>query len=660
MSFLDKAGGFLVNLFGSDKNAKSDKSGIETLGAELNAEPDKKVDVVMPPVKTELVTREKTTDPYNPISVKTENPYTEKVLTDLYNNYNTAGASTADYYPNANSPIHQGNVQIGNMSAPIYAYNPGVTPTAAIDANKRQQYFQDAIQEYKNAEESKINVMAPEIRNAGLRQNLTNQTMDKTHEVLNQMQSKYGKGWEKKMQSDPEYWKHVNDVKSIEHVANEGYLLADEFLKHVATAGDKVYVSPEAMYAAKYLKHGIDELSQGKNVKPEELVHLMGMLNTYSNYDTRVTDELKNDKILSSLEFDPNAIEIKVKSQAQADPNGVNDADYQKALKRGENFANGYHGYLVTKEVKGLARPTAEAIFDNWNKSNPEAWTQLKEKDTDNIKSIRERSVNQLVNRIGQIKENQFFDTRPVKGTTINVSNGNTGKDEGGFYGTTLKNNNTIDNYIINNESELAKNPQEVMRKAYGQAVKGWAPNETYVGVSTPGKFKNANMPTQVINYDEYFYDEPAEQRTKTGVIIPNNGKSKTGNFKPMKLPEGVNAGDAPDKATIEDVSIVYGIRKPDGSYKILTNDQIKSGDYNIGDFEKLIMQKDRLQRRINDGFNKYRTITDVATRFMPYDAEQLRELDEKVSNASKGEHTQGTGKINTKVTVTGSDSEIE
>jgi hypothetical protein len=476
-----------------------------------------------------------------------------------------------DYFPN--QPFSESRTAWGD---PIFSGAGAQFPMAAYDAQRKAR----AQAELDEAKSNIMQLKIPEIDTGAYAQRFKTGFIDEVSSLTNDYVKRYGNSKKaiQAMRQDGSLAnlqaKFEGIAKSIDQTAGR----AKDFLKGAQEKASTMYYSPEGVRAATNFMNGMDAYAKGL-ITPEQLNQLEQQFNTaqrWDDYKEKALNDFTDDEVVPGLMGDKLSPEEEIEYQKQLNlPGGLKDKRHFLVVKKYSQANKG-------KIIEGIVKP----FFD----TNRTAFEQLKQGS-----ETKEETIDRVARGIVAMRGNKIFEDviseSQDKGVNITNVMGGTPSTETGFYYNTAVAQPQIKEYLTSQFEAVRSGkmtPKQALQEAYKLADKSgsWIADNTYMRVTTPGKWASIKEEVNPIPYSEMFIP------TQSGGFQPYDAKTATGNA-------NESANTQPAHSVILDTERAWMIPDGDG-FKMISQEQYK----------KLGMPESAISYRI-DKVNTYRTIDD-------------------------------------------------
>lgn len=478
-----------------------------------------------------------------------------------------------DYYPN--QPFSESRTAWGD---PIFSGAGAQFPMAAYDAQRKAR----AQAELDEARKDIMQLKIPEIKTGAyynaIRSGFTQQVKDIVNDAVARAGGNYQKAkrildQEGKLALAQSEWQGT--AKMIDEKAD----VATAYLNKARENPGNLYFPFEGVTAATDFLNGMNEFANGRITAAQlnELDKRMVSADKWEKFKQENMGKLKpTDYIPTPEQLKNSTLEDREAFKAVQLDLGGKAPDFNTWL-----YTQKYTEAALPQVMDGIVQP----FFDQ-EKTAAEQLVRPGEK-LEDAKLRVARGIAALFGRQysqGTVTQNRKSDTN------INVNTG-TPSTETGFYYNTAVAQPQIKEYLTSQFEAVRSGkmtPKQALQEAYKLADKSgsWIADNTYMRVTTPGKWASIKEEVNPIPYSEMFIP------TQSGGFQPYDAKTATGNA-------NESANTQPAHSVILDTERAWMIPDGDG-FKMISQEQYK----------KLGMPESAISYRI-DKVNTYRTIDD-------------------------------------------------
>lgn len=562
------------------------------------------------------------TDQYNMLLEMAKAPQSPQELnSEMYamlHAPSTRHLGVQDYYPSAGEPIHQGNVQIGNMSAPIFAYTGSRFPMAVFEKAQLQKRENELLRLHRQRPSS-ITVNVPDFSLTGFSDVVGRQLATKAKNTIDELAQEHGSNVDK-WKADPRFKEYTIMAKTMQN-AEKQFAEAINRVHEEEKSGR--YVSPVTKHIINNLGEEFKKLSEDDGeVSIEDIATVMPKLRTYQNWDKYLNEKLSRVKL---EEYSPIIDAVNNPTQADMDL-------YAKEINLPGANKQDLRTWLVTKKVSELSRPQIEGIINGFLQGGQGSIEQLK-LPGESEKDAYERNIKDIQNIIGRQIDNTIVNWREPGSTKISVGGGDNSSQSGVYENTILAMPSIINHINENIESGAGGGVNTFLKDAAKLADKSgsWQPHSQYLGWEIPGKWNAINAPATKERIGNY-------RMIDKGQILG--------------VPVGIDPNTVPTDARIKDVAVILGVPNKNGGYTIINKGSIAKGAPVPETAVPLIMQTDILTYQLPAKSTHDEAVTKSITgvRLFPASQEAVRAYD-KIANPKSANESAGRGAINIETT---------
>jgi hypothetical protein len=478
-----------------------------------------------------------------------------------------------DYYPN--QPFSESRTAWGD---PIFSGAGAQFPMAAYDAQRKAR----AQAELDEARKDIMQLKIPEIKTGAyynaIRSGFTQQVKDIVNDAVARTGGNYQKAkrildQEGKLAQAQSEWQGT--AKMIDEKAD----VATAYLNKARENPGNLYFPFEGVTAATDFLNGMNEFANGR-ITPAQLNELdkrMVSADKWEKFKQENMGKLKpTDYIPTPEQLKNITLEDREAFKAVQLDLGGKAPDFNTWL-----YTQKYTEAALPQVMNGIVQP----FFDQ-EKTAAEQLVLPGEK----LEDAKLRVARGIADLFGR-QYSQGTVTENRKSNTNIIVNTGTPSTETGFYYNTAVAQPQIKEYLTSQFEAVRSGkmtPKQALQEAYKLADKSgsWIADNTYMRVTTPGKWASIKEEVNPIPYSEMFIP------TQSGGFQPYDAKTATGNA-------NESANTQPAHSVILDTERAWMIPDGDG-FKMISQEQYK----------KLGMPESAISYRI-DKVNTYRTIDD-------------------------------------------------